>query len=677
MCVASQGRSYLSNNPTVILPLARDAIIPASLAREAAVISHTVDITNMVIIDIVKTGYTTDSHKDTNKETNEKEGKDSSENTKIKHENVIRTSFWNKMKMILSLTLSDNNLWVKIRVMLCFLLVLSVRGLNFLIPRLNKCIIDELTAGSYPVGLILLCTGAKFLQGGTGAGRGGGFVNSLKNILWLKVEQNTSKNMRLRLFSHLHHLGLRWHQERKTGEVMRIMDRGTSSITTLLNTAVFQVIPIMIDVIITTVYLALDLNIYFGLIIFLTVILYTGIAVIGTKVRTQTKREMNDADNDQRARHVDSLLNSQTVKVCGNEEYESEVYEECVDKYQDKEWVFMFSLDILTQLQNLVLNTGVLAECLYCGYLISVQVTTVGDFVMLMTYMTQLMQPLSQLTWLYRTIQEAIVNMENIFELLEEEEEVKNVSGALNFIPDKTDIQFKNVSFYYHPEHPILKDISFIVPEGKMVAIVGPSGSGKSTIINLLLRFYDPIAGDIRINDNDIRLLDQTSLRRNIGAVPQDTVLFNDTIKYNIGYGRIEASHEDIAEAAVLADLNAVIDCLPDGYNTKVGERGLKLSGGEKQRVAIARTFLKHPKILILDEATSALDTTTENKVQASLSKVCKGITCIVVAHRLSTVMHADQILVLGGGEIVERGTHQELLIIGGEYADMWNKQLI
>ena len=259
-------------------------------------------------------------------------------------------------------------------------------------------------------------------------------------------------------------------------------------------------------------------------------------------------------------------------------------------------------------------------------------------------------------------------------ESLDQEEEVENVSGALKFTPDKTDIQFKNVSFHYHPEHPILKDISFTVPEGKIVAIVGASGSGKSTIINLLLRFYDPIAGDILINDKDIRLLDQTSLRRNIGTVPQDTVLFNDTVEYNIGYGRIGASHEEIVEAAVFADLNSVIDRLPHGYNSKVGERGLKLSGGEKQRVAIARALLKYPKILLLDEATSALDTTSENKVQSSLRTVCKGTTCIVVAHRLSTVMHADQILVLGEGEIVERGTHQDLLRIGGVYADMWNK---
>jgi ABC-type multidrug transport system fused ATPase/permease subunit len=270
-----------------------------------------------------------------------------------------------------------------------------------------------------------------------------------------------------------------------------------------------------------------------------------------------------------------------------------------------------------------------------------------------------------------------MVDMENTFELLAEEEEIKDVPGALTFTPRKTDIQFKNVSFHYNQDQPILKNMSFTVPEGTMTAIVGPSGSGKSTIVNLLLRFYDPIEGEIRIDNQDIRLLDQTSLRRNIGMVPQDTVLFNDSIAYNIDYGKIGSSPEEIVEAVTLANLNEKIDTFPDGYITLVGERGLKLSGGEKQRVALARTFIRSPKLLLLDEATSALDTATERNIQESLLRVCKDRTCIIVAHRLSTVRDADQILVLGGGEVVERGTHQELIDRREVYADMWRQQQI
>ena len=614
-----------------------------------------------------------DTHNDQDGEKKKVEGE--SEQVKIKKSTW--SNLWIKLKVLFPYLWPTGHPWLQVRVVFCVLLVLSLRGFNVLVPRLNKQIVDALAAGdgSFPFDVILIYAGVKFLQGGTGAGGRVGFVNCIKNILWIKVEQFTTKGMRLTLFKHLHRLGVRWHHARKTGEVLRVMDRGTSSITTLLNTAFFQILPIIIDVFVAMAALSIDLNFYFGLIILVTMIVYLVIAIIGTECRTKFKRKMNEADNVQRARSVDSLLNSETVKLYGNEEYEGEVFAEYMDKYQQKEWASMGTMYTFNLLQNIVLNAGILFGSLYCAFLISEKKLTVGDYVLFGTYMMQLMQPLNQLAMLYRTIQEAMINMENMLDLMAEEEEVKDAPGALIFTPKKTDVQFQNVSFHYNLKQPILKNISFVVPEGTILAIVGPSGSGKSTIVKLLLRFYDPIEGEIRIDDQDIKLLDQTSLRRNIGVVPQDTVLFNESIEYNINYGKIESTFEEIKEVASLADVHEKINSLPDGYKTKVGERGLKLSGGEKQRVAIARTFLRSPKLLLLDEATSALDTATERNIQASLERVCKDRTCIIVAHRLSTVRDADQILVLVGGEIVERGTHEELIEKGEMYAEMWHQQ--
>ena len=601
---------------------------------------------------------------------------------KIETAKVKKSAWYNvlgKIKLLSPHVWPKENPWMQARLVFCIVLVLLRRVFNVFVPRIQKDIVDILARadGSFPYDLILILTTIKILQGGAGSGRG--LVNSLKSLLWIKVEQRTSKSLKLSLFNHLHRLGVRWHQTRKTGEVLRVMDRGSSSVTTILNTAFFQIVPIFIDVLVAMFALSFDLNPYFGLIILVTMLFYLSVAVIGTECRTKFKRKMNQADNDQRARSVDSLLNSETVKLYTKEEYESEVFSKFMTKYQRKEWLSLVSMHVFNINQTLILNIGLMVGSLYSASLISQQRMTVGDYILFGTYMIQLAQPLNQLATFYRTMQEAIINMENMIELMEEEEEVKDLPNAVAYNPEKTDICLENVSFHYNFKQPILTNINCHIAQGSSVAIVGPSGSGKSTLIKLLLRFYDPTDGKILIGGQNIQHLQKTSLRRHIGVVPQDTVLFNETIEYNINYGYTGAGDEspDTEGVARAAEIHDGILQLPQGYETVVGERGLKLSGGEKQRVAIARTLLRRPRIIVLDEATSALDTQTELNIQATLSKALTGLTRLTVAHRLSTVVEADLILVLDQGRIVESGSHAELLQAEGKYAEMWSVQQI
>ena len=588
-------------------------------------------------------------------------------------------NLWGKLKILLPYLWPKKSVKLQLSVVTSVILLMSLRVVNVFVPRLNKEIIDVLALqnGQFPYGIILLYTLVKLLQGGTGNLRSGGLIGTLKSILWIKVEQNTSKELRLELFNHLHRLGVRWHNSRKTGEVLRIIDRGSSSVNIVLNSAFFQVLPIIIDTFVAMAALSYDLNFYFGLIILLTMIVYLVIAVIGTECRTNIKRSLNEADNEQRAKTVDSLLNSETVKLYGNEEYESDQFSHYMDVFLRKDWILKLLMNGFNTIQTLALNCGLLVGSLYCAYLISLHELTVGDYVLFVTYMMQLMAPLKQLAFLYRTIQEALINMENMFELMSVEEEIKDIPEAKDFKSDDMNITFENVSFHYNVNQPILKNISFKVPQGTTLAVVGPSGSGKSTLIKLLMRFFDTTEGKIKIGEENIKVFKQSSLRQNIGVVPQDTVLFNESIEYNIQYSKIGASIEESENAAKLAGIHEKILDFPEKYKTIVGERGLKLSGGEKQRIAIARTLLRSPNLMILDEATSSLDTATEKNIQNALSEVCKNRTCVIVAHRLSTIQEADNIIVLRDGEIVEQGSHDQLLALGEEYYSMWNIQKV
>ncbi|XP_036872184.2 ATP-binding cassette sub-family B member 6 isoform X2 [Manis javanica] len=561
-------------------------------------------------------------------------------------------------------------------VLICLGLMGLDRGLNVLVPIFYRDIVNLLTEKAPWSPLAWTVTTYVFLKFLQGGGTGStGFVSNLRTFLWIRVQQFTSRRVELRLFSHLHELSLRWHLGRRTGEVLRIVDRGTSSVTGLLSYLVFNIIPTLADIVIGIIYFSMFFNAWFGLIVFLCMSLYLALTIVVTEWRTKFRRAMNTQENATRARAVDSLLNFETVKYYNAERYEVDRYQDAIIKYQDLEWKSSASLVLLNQTQNLVIGLGLLAGSLLCAYFVSEQKLQVGDFVLFGTYIIQLYMPLNWFGTYYRMIQTNFIDMENMFDLLKEETEVKDLPGAGPLHFQRGRIEFENVHFSYADGRETLQDVSFTVMPGQTLALVGPSGAGKSTILRLLFRFYDISSGCIRIDGQDISQVTQISLRSHIGVVPQDTVLFNDTIANNIRYGRITAGNDEVEAAAQASGIHDAIMAFPEGYETQVGERGLKLSGGEKQRVAIARTILKAPDIILLDEATSALDTTNERAIQASLAKVCANRTTMVVAHRLSTIVNADQILVIKDGHIVERGRHEALLSQGGVYADMWQLQ--
>uniref|UniRef100_A0A8D0ER29 ATP-binding cassette sub-family B member 6 n=1 Tax=Strix occidentalis caurina TaxID=311401 RepID=A0A8D0ER29_STROC len=590
------------------------------------------------------------------------------------------TSTWKdfrrKLRLLVPYMWPRGNHLLQGLVLFCMALMGLERAINVFVPIYYKNIVNELTEGAPWHTLawtVCIYVGLKFLQGG-GAGSTG-FVSNLRTFLWVWVQQFTNRQVQVQLFAHLHGLSLRWHLGRRTGEVLRSVDRGTSSINSLLSYIVFSIIPTIADIVIGIVYFTSVFSAWFGLIIFVCMSLYLTLTIFITEWRTKYRRDMNTRDNEAKSRAVDSLLNFETVKYYNAESYEVNRFNDAIIKYQVSEWKVSASLGLLNQTQNLVIGLGLLAGSLLCAYFVTENKLQVGDFVLFGTYIIQLYTPLNWFGTYYRMIQNSFVDMENMFELFHEEQEVKDAVNAGDLRLEAGRIEFENVHFSYMDGKEILQDVSFSVMPGQTLALVGPSGSGKSTIIRLLFRFYDVWGGCIRIDGQDISQVRQASLRAHIGVVPQDTVLFNDTIANNIRYGRILATDQEVQEAARAADIHDRILSFPDGYNTQVGERGLKLSGGEKQRVAIARTILKGPCIILLDEATSALDTETERNIQASLAKVCAHRTTIVVAHRLSTVVGADQILVLKDGRIVERGRHEELLQKGGVYASMWLQQ--
>lgn len=568
------------------------------------------------------------------------------------------------------------------RIWACLGLLGAGRVVNLYVPLWYKMVVDQLTASppsysvSFPAATILVYVLLRFLQGG-GTGSTG-FINNLRSQLWIRVSQFTSRSINVRIFTHLHDLSLRWHLGRKTGEVLRIMDRGSGSVGTLLDSVLFSILPTLVDIAVAVVYFTTSFGAYFGLMVFTTMAGYIWATIFITEWRTGFRRGMNAKDNFARQLAVDSLLNFETVKYYGGETFEGGRFQAAIADYQQQEWRSNTSLNLLSGVQNLIITAGLLGGTLLAGYLVAQSRLSVGDFVLYIAYVIQLYAPLNWFGTYYYMIQQNFVDMENMLDLFEIVPEVKDQPGALDLriSPDVgCEVEFSHVSFSYEPSRPILHDVSFTVRRGQTLAIVGPTGSGKSTILRLLFRFYDLSDGVIRINGTSIASVTQRSLRSHMGVVPQDTVLFHDSILYNIQYGRLEATEEEVIAAASQAEMHKSIMAFPEKYNTVVGERGLKLSGGEKQRVAIARTLLKNPSIVLLDEATSALDTATERHIQRSLDSVCAGRTAIVIAHRLSTITTADQIIVLKEGRVAERGSHSDLLAAGGVYAEMWASQ--
>jgi len=497
----------------------------------------------------------------------------------------------------------------------------------------------------------------------------------IRDGLFARVGQNAVRELSIITFRHLHALSLRFHLERRTGGLSRIISRGTQGIDTLLRYSLFNTFPTLIELVLVCAILAWNFGWLYAVVTFVTVIVYIVFTYSATEWRIGIRRTMNDADTDANTKAVDSLLNFETVKYFGNEEHETRRFGVAMDRYEQAAIRTWTSLAVLNSGQAVLFSIGLAIVMVMAAVDVSAGRLTVGDFVMVNALMIQLYLPLNFMGSVYRDIKQGLIDVEEMFKLLAVPTDITDKPGATPLTVHKGEIAFDNVRFHYDRERPILRGVSFKVPAGKTVAIVGPSGAGKSTVSRLLYRFYDVTGGAIRIDGQDIADVTQGSLRAAIGMVPQDTVLFNDTIRYNIEYGRPGATREEIENAARMAQIHQFVLGLPKGYDTVVGERGLKLSGGEKQRVAIARTILKAPPILILDEATSALDTMTEQEIQSALRRVSQNRTTLVIAHRLSTVVDADEIIVIEKGRIVERGTHRALLAMGGVYAAMWSRQ--
>src|ERR1700761_5751242 len=497
----------------------------------------------------------------------------------------------------------------------------------------------------------------------------------LRDGVFAKVQYLAMREVAVQTFAHVHTLSMRFHLERKTGGLSRVIERGTKGIDTFLSFALFSIFPTILLLVFYSTILVVELNIWVALSTIVMVIAYTWFTFAITRWRIGFRREMNQSDTDANTKAVDSLLNFETVKDFNNEKHETRRFDVSMEKYSKASIQSQISLSILNTGQATIMALGLGAVMALTAWGIAHGQFSIGLFVAGNAILIQLYQPLNLLGTVYREITQGLVDMEALFRLLNQPQEVQDKPDAKPLVVRGGEIRFDDVVFAYDPERTVLKGISFTVPAGKTVAVVGPSGAGKSTISRILYRFYDIREGQVTIDGQDIRDVTQTSLRAAIGIVPQDTVLFNDTVRYNIAYGRIGASDAEIREAARLAQIDKFIVELPQGYDSMVGERGLKLSGGEKQRVAIARTILKNPPILLLDEATSALDTGTEREIQSALNDVSRGRTTLVIAHRLSTVIDADEILVLDHGRIIERGRHSQLLALNGHYASMWNKQ--
>jgi len=497
----------------------------------------------------------------------------------------------------------------------------------------------------------------------------------LRDFVFAKVGQRAIRRIALKIFEHLHALALRFHMDRQTGGLSRAIERGIKGIDFLLRFMLFNILPTLVEIVLVCGILWSLFGFIFSAITFVTVMVYVAFTLVFTEWRLKFRRAMNDSDTEANTKAIDSLLNFETVKYFGNEKHEAQRYDVSMQRYEKAAVKSLTTLSLLNVGQGLIMAVGMTILLVLSGIRVSDGSMSIGEFTAVNLYMMQLFQPLNFLGFVYREIKQSLVDMEQMFGLLEENREIEDKPDSAPLSVAEGVVRFEHVSFKYDPRKSVLRDVDFEVPAGNTVAIVGASGAGKSTISRLLFRFYDVDDGRITIDGQDIRDITQSSLRAAIGIVPQDTVLFNDSIFYNIQYGRPAASPAEVEDAARLAQVHDFVMALPDGYNTRVGERGLKLSGGEKQRVAIARTILKSPKILLFDEATSALDTHTEREIQTALEQVSTDRTTLVIAHRLSTVVNADEIIVLDGGVIVERGRHDALLAQGGMYADLWQRQ--